>query len=101
MDILTANELLSGAVVYLDGAGRWQPSIDKARLFGANEAEARDREIARGKASGRLIGVETETVAVVLGKVVAARLRERIRAAGTTAPLARERQDLGGSHVSL
>jgi len=102
MQILTANELLSGATVYLAANGHWQMDIDKARLFGADEQEALDAATASAKASGRLISVETEKAELVDGKVVAQRLRERIRAEGPTAPYGPERQDLGeGDHVSL
>lgn len=102
MDILTANELLSGAAVYLGKNGDWTMHIDEARLFGPDEAEARDAEIARAKANNRIVGLETETVELVDGKVVANRLRERIRAEGPTAPYGPERQELGeDGHVSL
>ena len=101
MEIVTANELLSGAVVYLSADGTWQMSLDTARVFGADDTEARDAEIERGKTSGRLVGIVTETVSVVDGRPVPARLRERIRAEGTTAPNAHERQELGAQHVSL
>lgn len=104
MEILTANELVSGAVVYLDADGNWQQDIDKARLFGDGEAEAesRDAVIAAANATGRLVGIEVEKVEIVDGKVVAQRLRERIRATGPTAPYGPERQELGeDGHVSL
>ena len=34
MDILTGNELRSGATVYLDKSGRWSEDLQAARLFG-------------------------------------------------------------------
>lgn len=102
MNILTANELLSGATVYLAADGRWQMDIDKARLFAADEQEELDAIIAATKATGRLVSVETEKAELVDGKIVAQRLRERIRAEGPTAPYGPERQDLGEvDHVSL
>ena len=100
MEIVTANELLSGAVVYVDDSGHWQPDINKARVF--ETVEARDSVIAAANATGRLISVEAERVAVEDGKIVPARLRERIRAEGPTAPYGPERQVLEeGDHVSL
>jgi len=101
MEILTANELLSGAVVYFDRAGHWVTDFTAARTFDASEAEARDAAISAAKASGRIVGVEIETVKVVDGRIVADRLRERIRAQGPTAPYGPDRQNLGVDHVSL
>ena len=101
MEIITANELLSGAVVYLGNDGAWHAELDTARLFGRDETEARDATIAAAKASGRLVGIEIEKVAVEAGRVVPNRLRERIRANGPTAPYGPERQDLGEPHVSV
>ncbi|RUT33149.1 DUF2849 domain-containing protein [Arsenicitalea aurantiaca] len=101
MEILTGNELLSGAAVYLDADGNWVAEIDRARLFAKDEAEARDAAIAASKATGRIVGVEIETVKMVDGRVVADRIRERIRAEGPTAP-AFPRQELGeDGHVSI
>lgn len=102
MEIITANELLSGSSVWVDANGNWQMDLSSARLFGADESVERDAIIAKANASGRLVGVLTEHVAVVDGKVVADRLRERIRAEGPTAPYGPERQTLGeDGHVSL
>lgn len=101
MEILTGNELMSGAVVYLDAQGRWVEELDRARIFGADEAEARDAAIAATKRTGRIVSLETETVKLVEGRVVPDRLRERIRATGSTAP-AFDRQHLDeDGHVSI
>lgn len=101
MEILTGNELLSGATVYLDREGRWVEDIDSARLFLPEEAEARDAALAATKRTGRVISLEIETVKLIDGKVVADRLRERIRATGSTAP-AFDRQHLDeDGHVSI
>lgn len=102
MEILTANELLSGAVVYPDADGNWQPDINKAQRFGPDDADARDAVLKAATVSGRLVGIEIEKIDLVDGKVVAQRLRERIRANGPTAPYDNRRQDLGeDGHVSL
>ena len=101
MEIVTANELLSGAVVYLGADDAWHAALAAARLFTPEEAEARDALIATAKANGRLVGIEIEKVAVTDGQIVPQRLRERIRANGPTAPYGPERQDLGEPHVSL
>ena len=101
MEILTGNELLSGATVYLDGNGNWVGELQQARLFGPDDAAARDAAIAATRATMRILSLETETVKVVGGLIVPDRIRERIRAAGPTAP-AWPRQPLGDDgHVSI
>jgi hypothetical protein len=101
MEILTGNELTSGATVYLDGEGRWVEDLQAARVFAKEEAEARDAALAATKATGRVISLETEQVNIVEGRIEPQRLRERIRAAGPTAPVF-ERQHLGeDGHVSI
>jgi Protein of unknown function (DUF2849). len=107
MEILTGNELTSGATVYLDGAGNWIEDLQAARLFAKEEAAERDAALAATKATGRIISLEIEEVSQEDGQVVPRRLRERIRAAGPTAPLtlngqAYDRQHLGDDgHVSI
>ncbi len=86
MEILTANELISGAAVYFLVDGDWGADIDRARVFSDGETTEQDQVIARAEACGVLISVESETVRVGGGRVVAHRLRERIRAEGPTAP---------------
>jgi hypothetical protein len=107
MEILTGNELISGATVYLDGAGQWIEDLQAARLFSKEESAERDAALAATKATGRIISLEIEEVSQEGGLIVPKRLRERIRAAGPTAPLtlngqAYDRQHLGDDgHVSI
>lgn len=107
MEILTGNELTSGATVYLDGASNWIEDLQAARLFSKEEVAERDAALAATKATGRVISLEVEEVSQEGGQIVPKRLRERIRAAGPTAPLtlngqAYERQHLGDDgHVSI
>lgn len=101
MDILTGNELLSGATVYLDKEGRWVEDLQAARIFLPEEGDARDAAIAATKKTGRILSLETEAVKLVDAVVIPLRIRERIRAAGPTAPVF-ERQHLDeDSHVSI
>ncbi|MDR3471930.1 MAG: DUF2849 domain-containing protein [Devosia sp.] len=101
MEILTGNELLSGATVYLSPDGRWVEALQQARAFAPHEAEARDAAIARSKTTLRILSIEIERVAVIDGKIVPERLRERIRSMGSTAPvLDRQHLDEDG-HVSI
>lgn len=107
MEILTGNELTSGATVYLDGNGNWIEDLQAARLFSKDEKAELDGALAATKAGGRVISLEIEEVEQVDGVIVPKRLRERIRAAGPTAPLslngqAYDRQHLGeDGHVSI
>lgn len=107
MEILTGNELISGGTVYLDATNRWVEDLQAARLFSQDEAEARDAALAATKAGGRIVSVEIEDVSHDGDRIVPKRLRERIRAAGPTAPLslngrAFDRQHLGeDGHVSI
>lgn len=101
MEILTGNELLSGATVYLDRNGNWVEDLQQARLFGKDDAEARDTAIAATKATMRICSLEIETVQLRDGVIYPDRIRERIRAEGPTAPRF-DRQHLAeGDHVSI
>ena len=101
MKILTGNELLSGAVVYLDATGQWVEDLQRARVFGAEDDTAYDEALAAGKATGRVISLEDEEVDVTDGVIEPKRTRARIRAGGPTAPKF-DRQYLGeDEHVSI
>ncbi|MBE0579418.1 DUF2849 domain-containing protein [Devosia sp.] len=107
MEILTGNELISGATVYLDINNNWVEDLQAARVFAKDEAAERDAALAATKAGGRVISLEIEEVTLEGGRIVPKRLRERIRAAGPTAPLTLngeiyDRQHLGeDGHVSI
>ncbi|KFC66285.1 hypothetical protein FF80_02546 [Devosia sp. LC5] len=87
MEILTGNELISGATVYLDAHNEWVEDLQAARLFSKEETAERDAALVATKAGGRVISLEIEEVSQEGGVIVPKRLRERIRAAGPTAPL--------------
>lgn len=107
MEILTGNELTSGATVYLDAHNNWVEDLQASRLFGKEETAERDAALAATKGGGRVISLEIEEVTQVQGIITPKRLRERIRAAGPTAPLTLngeiyDRQHLGeDGHVSI
>ncbi|WEK05520.1 MAG: DUF2849 domain-containing protein [Candidatus Devosia phytovorans] len=107
MEILTGNELISGGTVYLDAQNRWVEDLQTARVFSKEETAERDAAIAATKATGRIVSVEIEEVTAEAGVLTPKRLRERIRAAGPTAPLTLngqiyDRQHLGeDGHVSI
>ena len=101
MEILTGNEVMSGATVYLDRDGKWVEELQQARVFLKEEAEARDAAIAATKKTLRINSLEIETVTLRDGMIYPDRIRERIRAEGPTAPRF-DRQHLGqDDHVSI
>lgn len=107
MEILTGNELTSGGTVYLDAHNNWVEDLQAARLFAKEETAERDAALAATKGTGRVISLEIEEVTREGDTIVPKRLRERIRAAGPTAPLTLngeiyDRQHLGeDGHVSI
>lgn len=101
MKILTANELLSGATVYLYADGSWEQDIDACRVFSDTEEAELAALTEAAKKTGRLVSVEAEEVQVVEGKVRANRLRERIRAEGPTTPRHALQNIQEGDHVSI
>ena len=101
MEILTGNEVMSGATVYLTKTGEWVEELQQARVFLKEEAEARDAAIAATKKTMRINSLEVETVTLKDGVIVPDRIRERIRAEGPTAPrFDRQHLDKDG-HVSI
>lgn len=101
MEILTGNELLSGATVYLDRDGNWVEDLQASRLFSPEDKDAREAAIAATKVTGRICSLEIETATLRDGLIYPDRIRERIRAEGPTAPRF-ERQHLGeDDHVSI
>ena len=101
MEILTGNEVMSGATVYLDRDGNWVEELQQARVFLKEEAEARDAAIAATKKTMRINSLEIETVTLRDGVIHPDRIRERIRAEGPTAPrMDRQHLDKDG-YVSI
>lgn len=84
-DILTANRLADGDVVYRTAAGDWVPDVDAAELLDEpdRKAEAEAAAQADVKAS-KVLDVMMIAVETVEGHIVPKRLRERIRAFGPT-----------------
>jgi len=101
VEILTGNEVMSGATVYLTKTGEWVEELQQARVFLKEEAEARDAAIVATKKTMRINSLEVETVTLKDGVIVPDRIRERIRAEGPTAPrFDRQHLDKDG-HVSI
>jgi Protein of unknown function (DUF2849) len=89
--VLTANRLTDGDVVFLNRAGDWSLSIDEAALaqepdaIKALEARGREAEAANLVTGSYLFEAERRE-----GRVLAVHIRERIRTLGPTV-----RPDLG------
>lgn len=91
MKVLTANRLIDGEAVWFSAADGWTETILSADVVADKVGEARLE--ATGKAAyaaNLVVDVEIIDVALVDGRPVPQRLRERIRAAGPT-----NRRDLG------
>jgi predicted NAD/FAD-binding protein len=89
--ILTANRLRDGAVVFFTHAGHWSERIDDAVL--ATEPQAAKALEARGKQDEKttlVTGVYLFEATRNNGHVLASHIRERIRTLGPTV-----REDLG------
>jgi hypothetical protein len=89
LQILTANRLTDGAVVYLTAAGTWTTEIRQSVV--AREEKAASALLARGqKDAESAIVVGPYLIAALAGEEGprAASLREQIRAAGPSQPVA-------------
>lgn len=84
-EIITANRLDDGHVVYLDAEGGWAEDFRRALVL--EDAAARQAALARGEASAAA-NVVVEPYAIELelraGHLAPRTLRERIRAEGPT-----------------
>jgi hypothetical protein len=81
--IATGNRLRDGAVIYLDGDGRWSTNIDDGAV--ASDAAAADRLIAAANQAVTdriVVGPYLIEVAVEGGRIQPLGTRERIRASG-------------------
>ena len=70
-EILTGNELASGATIYLTASGEWVQDINRARVFAREEAALRDEWLARAKANHRILSLEIEAAERDGDKVIA------------------------------
>ena len=89
LQILTANRLTDGAVVYLTAAGTWTTALRQSVV--AREEKAASALLARGqKDAESAIVVGPYLIAALEGEegLRAASLREQIRAAGPSQPVA-------------
>lgn len=83
--VLTANDLRNGAVVFLDKAGGWTTRIAKAEVIVDSARAAALLEAANARQATELVGPYLIDVDAATGKPL--HLREQIRAEGPTAPV--------------
>jgi len=84
-EVITANRLIDGIVVYLASDGSWAEDLALARVaVTEDEVKALESEAAKAVAERRVVGTYPMAVAVDDGVPVALSVRERIRAAHRT-----------------
>jgi hypothetical protein len=82
-DIVTANDLQTGAVVYLGAGGRWVDRLGDAEVAQNSDARTHLEQIAAQSAARQEVtAVYTMPVAFAAGRPEPVSMRERIRAAG-------------------
>jgi hypothetical protein len=84
-NVVTANRLIDGIVVYLASDGGWTEEIGRARLAETeDETKALEAEATRDVALRKVVAVYPMEVALHDGEVDPLSVRERIRAAHRT-----------------
>ncbi|MEM8813314.1 MAG: DUF2849 domain-containing protein [Pseudomonadota bacterium] len=91
MQVITANRLIDGEVVWLAAADQWVESVEAAETFADKTALSAGLGRAEAAVANRLV-VDAYAIDVTAetGRLTPVRFRERIRAAGPTV-----RPDLG------
>ena len=79
--IVTANRLVDGAVVFLDAEGAWSDRLDHAKVFADKTGSAGALVV---EAANLVIDVYAVDVTVQAGAILPTKLREAIRARGPT-----------------
>ena len=84
-NVVTANRLIDGIVVYLAPDGSWVKELARAKLAATeDETKALESEAAKAVAERRVVAVYPMEVALTDGVPVATSVRERIRASHRT-----------------
>jgi len=84
-NVITANRLIDGIVVYLAAGGDWTEEIGRARLAETEEeTKALEQEAACDVDARKVVAVYPMEVAIQGGEVDPLSVRERIRAAHRT-----------------
>ncbi|HLO24098.1 MAG TPA: DUF2849 domain-containing protein [Methyloceanibacter sp.] len=84
-NVVTANRLVDGIVVYLAPDGSWTEEIDRARLAETeDETKALEEQAAKDVKARKVVAVYPMEVAIVDGTVDPLSVREKIRASHRT-----------------
>jgi hypothetical protein len=84
-NVVTANRLTDGIVVYLAPDGGWVEELARAKLaFTEDETKALEQEAAKAVAERRVVAVYPMDVTLEDGVPMALSVRERIRASHRT-----------------
>ncbi|MEP1931911.1 MAG: DUF2849 domain-containing protein [Roseibium sp.] len=85
MNVITANRLLNGDVVWLGENKNWVERITLAKVFDGKDAVQTGLSLgAEAEKNQEVVGVYEMAVTVEDGVIIPVRLREKIRAAGPT-----------------
>ena len=84
MQIVTANRLVDGRVVFRDGEGRWVEAFAEAAIVDKAAAEAAVAASAADVAARLIVEPYAVEVIAVAGGVEPKAMREKIRAGGPT-----------------
>ncbi len=83
--VITANRLSDGVVVFLDDTGQWSERLDHAQVFDDKAATALGLEAGQAaEARNLVLDLNAIDVTIQAGSVVPVKLRESIRARGPT-----------------
>jgi hypothetical protein len=84
-NVVTANRLVDGIVVYLAPDGSWTEDLDRARLAETeDETKALEEEAAKDMKARKVVAVYPMEVAVEDGVIDPLSVREKIRASHRT-----------------
>jgi len=90
LQVLTANRLKLGEVVYWNGSTGWVPKLSGAQVFSGPEAEAALKAAAEWVRKSEVVAPYLFDVRIEDETIVPVKVREAIRAAGPSV-----RRDLG------
>lgn len=87
IQVITANRLLDGRVVFFTAAHSWDSNVDTAEVFADPAAAEGAIQLAQNAVvAGEIVDPYAIAVSTADGHVVPTILRERIRAEGPTIP---------------
>ena len=83
--VITANRLTDGVVVFLAADGRWSDRLDHAAVYPDKSAAASGLDVGRAaEAANLIVDLNAIDVTIQAGCIVPIKLREAIRARGPT-----------------